>query len=195
MTTPGWQPLLDRIAAEPDPRRRANLEVVARHVVEEVAGNMPALMATLVADPQYLVWGASDSTGPSGHDEVIEWYRRLQAAGRNRLDYRIVRVVVDEYCVVTEGDFQYAIAGRHLGGVTRTETGEEVRPDDYHLVSHRTTVLWPITPEGLIEGEHIYSGERHRVLRRLTDGELPHLGPPERARPDSATHHDSPETQ
>ncbi|MGQ4599654.1 nuclear transport factor 2 family protein [Nocardia sp. R6R-6] len=191
--TPGWQPLLDRVAAERDPRRRANLEVVARHVVEEVAGNMPALMATLVDDPQYHVWGASDSTGPSGHDEVVEWYRRLQAAGRNRLDYRIVRVVVDEYCVVTEGDFQYAIAGRRLGGVTCTEAGEEVRPDDYHLVSHRATVLWPITPEGLIEGEHIYSGERHRVLRRLADGELPHLGPPERARLDSTAHPESPE--
>ncbi|WP_051163598.1 hypothetical protein [Nocardia brevicatena] len=192
--TPGWQLLLDRIAAERDPRRRANLEVVARHVVEEVAGNMPALMATLVAEPQYTVWGASDSTGPSGYDHVVEWYRRLQAAGRNRLDYRIVRVVVDEYCVVTEGDFQYAIAGRDLGGVTHTEAGEDVRPDDYHLVGHRATVLWPIDADGLIEGEHIYAGERHRVLRRLAEGELPHLGPPERARPESTSVSESSET-
>ncbi|MBA4857491.1 nuclear transport factor 2 family protein [Nocardia farcinica] len=181
--TPGWQPLLDRMTAEPDPRRRANLEVVARHVVEEVAGNLPALMATLVPEPEYTVWGASDSTGPSGHDQVVQWYRRLQAAGRNRLDYRIVRVVADENCVVTEGDFQYAIAGRDLDA-TRTEAGEDVRPDDYHLVSHRATVLWPISPDGLIEGEHIYSGERHRVLRRLAPGELPHLGPAHRAQSD-----------
>ncbi|MGQ4615549.1 nuclear transport factor 2 family protein [Nocardia sp. R7R-8] len=184
--TPGWQPLLDRIAAERDPRRRANLEVVARHVAEEVAGNMPALMATLVPEPEYTVWGASDSTGPSGYDQVVRWYRRLQSAGRNRLDYRIVRVVVDENCVVTEGDFQYAIAGRDLD-VTRTESGEDVRPDDYHLVSHRATVLWPISPDRLIEGEHIYSGERHRVLRRLAPGELPHLGPADRARPQPDT--------
>jgi hypothetical protein len=63
--TPGWQLLLDRIESETDPVRRANLEVIARHVVEEVAGNMPALMATLVPDPHYSVWGASDSVGPS----------------------------------------------------------------------------------------------------------------------------------
>lgn len=176
----GWQPLLDRLEAESDPVCRRNLEVVARHVVEEVAGNMPALMATLVPNPQYTVWGASDSRGPSGYDQVVEWYERLQAAGRNRLDYVIHRVVADRSCVVTEGDFHYAIAGRHLGGVTVTENGEPARPDDYHLVSHRTTVLWPVTPEGLIEGEHIYSGERHRVIRRLGDGELPHLGPIER---------------
>src|SRR5262249_35064577 len=90
---PGWQPLLDRIAAERNPKTKANMQIVARHVVEEVAGNMPALMATLVPDPQYSVWGASDSTGPSGYDAVVDWYHRLQAGGRNRLDYVIHRVV------------------------------------------------------------------------------------------------------
>ncbi|MCR8898609.1 nuclear transport factor 2 family protein [Gordonia sp. GONU] len=182
MSTPGWQPLLDRIAAESDPIRRRNLEVVARHVVEEVAGNMPALMATLVPEPEYVVWGASDSVGPSGYDEVVDWYRRLQAADRNRLDYVIHRVVVDEKCVVTEGDFHYAILGSELG-VTETEAGEPVSPEEFYLVGHRTTVLWPIDDAGLIEGEHIYAGERHRVFRRLAPGELPHLGPPSRATP------------
>jgi hypothetical protein len=181
MKTPGWQPLLDRISAESDPVRLRNLEVVARHVVEEVAGNMPALMATLVPHPEYRVWGASDSVGPSGRDEVVQWYTALEAADRNRLDYVIHRVVVDESCVVTEGDFQYAILGRDLGGATATEAGETIRPDDYHLVTHRTTVLWPISSDGLIEGEHIYAGERHRIRRRLESGELPHLGPATRA--------------
>lgn len=180
---PGWQPLLDRLAAESDPVRKRNLEVVARHVVEEVAGNMPALMDTLVPEPEYVVWGATDSVGPTGRAEVTDWYERLQRAGRNRLDYVIHRVVVDEHCVVTEGDFQYAIAGRDLPGVTTTEAGEAITPDGYHLVAHRTTVLWPVDENGLIEGEHIYAGERHRVLRRLDDGEMPHLGPEERARP------------
>jgi hypothetical protein len=181
--TPGWQPLLDRIESETDPVRRANLEVVARHVVEEVAGNMPALMATLVPEPRYSVWGASDSVGPSGYDQVVRWYERLQAAGRNRLDYVIHRVVADESCVVTEGDFHYAIRGRDLGEVTKTEAGELLSAEDFYLVAHRTTVLWPIGSAGLIEGEDIYSGERHRVVRKLADGELPHLGPPERQLP------------
>lgn len=178
---PGWQLLLDRIAAERDPRRKANLEIVARHVVEEVAGNMTALMATLVDDPHYSVWGASDSTGPSGYEAVVEWYRRLQAAGRNRLDYVIHRVVADEQCVVTEGDFQYAIAGRELDA-THAESGEPVMDDGFYLVTHRATVLWPISTDGLIEGEDIYAGERHRVVRQLAHGEMTHLGPSERQR-------------
>jgi hypothetical protein len=178
--TPGWQPLLDRIASEPDPARKANLEVVARHIVAEVAGDMPALMATLVPDPHYSVWGASDSIGPSGYDEVVNWYHRLQSTGRNRLDYVIHRVVVDAGCVVTEGDFHYAVPGQDLVGTAVTETGEPVVADEFYLVTHRAAVLWPISAAGPIEGEHIYAGERHRVIRRLAAGEMTHLGPTER---------------
>lgn len=179
--TPGWQLLLDRIAAERDAIRRANLEIVARHVTEEVAGNTSALMGTLVADPHYSVWGASDSVGPRGYDAVVRWYRGLQATGRNRLDYVLYRVVVDEYCVVTEGDFHYAIAGRDLVA-DQTEDGKPITATEYYLVTHRATVLWPISSNGLIEGEHIYAGERHRVRRRLADNDMLHLGPMERRR-------------
>lgn len=179
-TTPGWQPLLDRIDCEKDPVRRANLSIVARHVVEEVAGNMGALMGTLVESPEYLVWGASDSVGPSGQDEVVDWYTRLQSASRNRLDYVIHRVVVDENTVVTEGDFFYAILGRDLTGFHVSEIGEALNDNDFYLVGHRTTVLWPVSEDGLIEGEHIYAGERHRVVRQLRGGEYPHLGPASR---------------
>lgn len=187
---PGWQPLLDRMAEEKNPATKAHLEIVARHVIEEVAGNTSALMATLVPEPHYTVWGASESTGPSGYAAVVDWYHRLQAAGRNRLDYVIRRVVADERCVVTEGDFQYAIAGRELG-VAAAESGEPVDPDSYYLVTHRTTVFWPISPDGLIEGEDLYAGERHRVIRRLGDHEQLHLGPLERQhRAEQSTAHD-----
>lgn len=175
MSAPGWQPLLDRLASEQDPTRRRNLEVVGRHVVQEVAGDLEALMATLVPEPTYTVWGASDSVGPDGRDEVLEWYRALVNSGRNRLDYVIHRVVVDEHTVVTEGDFQYAFTGDELSGGT-TELGESVLPERRYLVSHRALVLWPINDCGLIEGEHIYAGERHRVLRELGPGEHPALG-------------------
>lgn len=181
MTQPGWQLLLDRIAAETDPVRKRNLEVVARHVVEEVAGNLEALLATLVPEPEYVVWGASDSTGPTGRAEVLRWYEALKAAGRNRLDYDLHRVVVDEQTVVTEGDFLYAIDGADLSGIERAESGDLVESGTYYLVGHRTLVLWPINADGLIEGEHIYAGERHRVLRPLEDGERPDLGPVHRA--------------
>lgn len=181
-SSPGWQPLVDRVATETDPIRRRNLEVVARHVVEEVAGNLPALMATLVAEPTYTVWGASDSVGPQGHDAVVSWYESLKVGSRNRLDYVLHRVVADEETVVTEGDFHYAIPGSDLSGFSAAESGEAITPEGWYLVTHRTLVLWPVNAQGLIEGEHIYAGESHRVRRALADDEMPHLGPEHRAR-------------
>ncbi|MDX6231817.1 MAG: hypothetical protein QOH68_785 [Nocardioidaceae bacterium] len=178
---PGWQLLLDRLAAETEPTLRRNLEVVARHVVEEVAGRREELMATLVPEPGYTVWGASESNGPTGRAEVHAWYDALGRAGRNRLDYVLERVVVDSGAVVTEGDFFYAIAGRDLPGATFTEAGDSVAADTFYLVGHRALVMWPVDDAGLIEGEHIYAGERHRVIRPLAGDELTRLGPPERA--------------
>jgi hypothetical protein len=175
-TTPGWQPLLDRLEAERDPVRRRNLEVVGRHVVEEVSGNIPALMATLVEEPVYSVWGASTSTGPRGHDEVVAWYDALVTSGRNRLDYVLHRVVVDEHTVVTEGDFLYAFVGADVDTDGRTEAGEPISAHERYLVAHRAVILWPINADGLIEGEHIYAGEGHRVVRTLGRHERPDLG-------------------
>lgn len=182
MSTPGWQLLVDRVASEHDPVVRRNLEVVARHVVEEVAGNLPALMATLVPEPTYTVWGASTSVGPDGHDAVVAWYETLKSSGRNRLDYLLHRVVADHGSVVTEGDFHYAVAGRDLSGFAETEAGEPITDHGWYLVTHRALVVWPVNDDGLIEGEHIYAGEHHRVRRALAPGELPNLGPAERAK-------------
>ena len=60
------QALIDALERETDPVRRRNLEVVARHVTCEVAGDIAGILATLVAEPVYRIWGASTSRGPQG---------------------------------------------------------------------------------------------------------------------------------
>ena len=60
-----WRLLATRIASETDPRVRANLEIVARHVVLEVSGDVETLMTTLVPEPQYNYFGV-DFPGPPG---------------------------------------------------------------------------------------------------------------------------------
>jgi len=170
MTTdrPSWQLLLDRIEREPDPRRKANLDIVARHVVLEVAGDVPALMTTLVAEPVYNFRGVTDTPAAHGATAVRAHYETLIATGRNRLDYHITRVVVDDDHVVTDGDFHFAYPA--------ADTGE-----DWNLVAVHCLIVWPIDESGLIEGEEIYAAEPPRVIRRLMPGELPNLGPLSRA--------------
>jgi hypothetical protein len=173
-----WRLLAERLEAETDPRRRANLEVVARHVAEEVRGDIPALMTTLVPEPVYRIWGASASTGPRGHDEVVAHYAAMLPSGKNRLEYELERVVVDDRSVVTEGRFRHAYRGSTIAA--RLEGVVDVDADRWYLVEYQALVVWPISADGLIEGEEIYAGEPLRVLRPLGPGECPHLGPVDR---------------
>ena len=174
-----WQLLADRVAGEPNPRVKANLEMVARHVEAEVRGDIPDLMPTLTAEPTYSFVGATDSVGPKGYEEVEGHYESLVATGRNRLEFEVSRVVADEQTVITEGVFRHAYAGQTLLG--RGFTGD-VEPDPivWYLAEYQALVVWRMTPDGLIEGEDIYTAEPPRVIRRLARGERPHLGPVKR---------------
>lgn len=174
-----WRLLVQRIDTELDARRRANLEIVARHVVEEVRGDIPALLATLVAEPVYRIWGASSSSGPKGHAEVEAHYEAMVASGKNRLEYELSLVLVDEHTVVTEGVFRHAYSGATLAG-RYGAAGTAL--DAWYLVEYQALVVWPISANGLIEGEEIYAGEPPRIVRALAPGECPHLGPVNRDR-------------
>lgn len=111
-----WSLLAERVAHERDARRRANLEVVARHVEAEVRGDLDALMATLVPEPRYEIWGGSSSVGPKGREEVVAHYQAMFDSGKSRLEYEVTRVVVDDDSVVTEGVFRHAYTGSALAG-------------------------------------------------------------------------------
>ncbi len=176
---PSWQLLIDALGREADPIRRRNLEVVARHVTCEVAGDVDGVLATLVREPVYRIRGASTSRGPRGGAEVRAFYEDLVASGKNRLEFRIERVVADERTVVTEGEFRFAYPGAWLSG-RPTEGDTPVAADGWYLVAYQALILWPIDDAGLIEGEDVYAGEPPRILRRLSSGELSHLGPIDR---------------
>jgi limonene-1,2-epoxide hydrolase len=177
-----WQMIADRLEAETDPRRKALLAVVAEHVEAEVRGDVDALMQTLVDDPQYHFYGAQGTDGPKGHDNVIAHYNGLNAAGMNRLEFDVFRVVVDDDHVITEGWFRHAVPpmiAEMLTG-TKPEHGYGM-PPEWYLVEYLCLVVWPATPEGKLIGEDIYFGTPPRIVRPLAPGEAPHLGPPERA--------------
>ena len=172
-----WQLLVDRLAAETDPRRRANLEIVARHVDAEVRGDLDALMATLTTTPIYRYLGATASSGPVGAEAVRAYYAKSVETGKNRLEFEIDNVVVDEHAVVTGGVFRHAYVGSELR--SRGHDESTVRdPDAWYLVQYRAIVLWPISAsDGLIAGEDVYIAEAPRVERQLSEDEAPQLGP------------------
>jgi hypothetical protein len=175
-----WKLLAERADAESDPRRRALLQTVLRHLESEVAGDLDTTMATLTDDPDYRVWGATDHTGPRGREAIRRMYEGQQAIGKNLLEYHVDRVLVDAD-VVTEGVFRHAYQGAQLvaDGVA---DAADVIPDQRYLIEYRALVVWVMSPDGLIEGEDTYKAEPARVVRRLEADELPHLGLPPRTR-------------
>jgi hypothetical protein len=170
------QTLAMAMAEATDPVILRNLRTVAEHVDAEVAGDIDRLMATLVKEPVYRIWGASKSVGPQGFDEVRENYQALVRSGKNRLSYEVTRVVADARCVVTEGHFRLAYPGAVLPFAT-LPSSEPVRHDHWYLVEYKCVVLWPMDADGLILGEELYAGEAPRVVQHLEDGEHPELGP------------------
>lgn len=176
-TGPGWQPLLDAIATEVDPKVRHALELVAEHVVAEVAGDIDGLLHTLTGDPEYHIWGASSSKGPVGVDEVREYYGKMVGSGKNRLDYVLTRVVANASTVVTEGQFHHVFQGCEIAGRAQPWSGGEPQPGHWYHVAYQCLVVWPLSEDGVLLGEEIYAGEAPRIVREVTPEELPHLGP------------------
>jgi hypothetical protein len=170
-----WRLLTERLAAETDPVRRRNLEVVARHVVAEVAGDLEGLERTLVPDPHYTFWGGDSARRLNSMEEVRDFYVNNVRVGKSRLAFDINRVLVDERTVVTEGVFRHVVEGRYLSGRTLPDGGP-LDPRARYLTAYHALVVWPISADGLIEGEEIYLGEPHQVQRAVAPGEFPHLG-------------------
>lgn len=175
-----WRLLTERLAEETDERLRSNLEVVARHVEAEVGGDIPALMATLVPQPEYEFLTDSGSGTASGFETVKALYERAVEHGRNRREFELSLVLADRDHVVTEGALRQVMPGREIQefGI---EYEEEPAPDNWYLTEALTLIVWPITPEGLISGERVYFAQKERILRPVAPHECLHLGPLDRA--------------
>lgn len=174
MTAPGWQPLLDAIDGATDPGVRHALEMVARHVVAEVNGDIEGVLATLVPEPTYRFWGVGTNRSVlDGADGVRGFYDTLVGTGKNRLDYVLSRVVADAGTVITEGVIHHVLDGADLVGRVSTP----VEAGHWYHVTYQSLIVWPIEEStGLLSGEEVYLGEQHQVVREIAPEELPHLG-------------------
>ena len=71
----GWQSMNKFIADQTNPKHKALLEMVQEHMRTEVRGEHAGLMATLVDEPQYHMWGGPADTGPKGRQAVSDFYQ------------------------------------------------------------------------------------------------------------------------
>jgi len=155
----GWQSLSKFIAAQSNPKHKALLEMVQEHMRTEVRGQHAGLMATLVDDPQYHMWGGPADTGPKGRKAVSDFYQAMFDANGQNFEFEVRKVIVDDGGVVTEGVLRTAVAGSAVlaAGVTQVE-GEPVDPEGTYVNEGQLLTVWPAGDGGKLVGEDIYFG-------------------------------------
>jgi hypothetical protein len=154
-----WTAVEERLAAERDPRRRRNLELVVAHMKAEARADIEGVVATLCDRPRYRTHSQPDVAAlnpASDKDAVRAFYQRtIVDTGAHRLELAVDRVIVDDDAVLTEGTMRIAYPGRTLQAM-----GLDVpEPDRHYLYEARMAVVWPVDPEsGLLVGEEVYTG-------------------------------------
>ena len=148
-----WKIIDDLLASETDDWRRKMLAQLKEHVQAECGGNLEALMETMVDEPNFHNWSATEDIGPKGYDNLREFYSGLIASGSNQFEYRIERIIIGDDTLVTEGEIKIPFQGSMLQAMGMTN----VKPGAYYATSGRTVTFWPFSEDGRIMGEDIYS--------------------------------------
>jgi hypothetical protein len=154
-----WQPLEARIATERDPRCKQLLEQVRDHMRTEILGDFEGLMATLIDEPEYHLWGTPVEGGPKGRAEVEAFYQQMISGGGNWFHFDIQRIVVDHDSVVTEGLMRMQMPGAAVAasGISDVD-GQAVEEGATYLAITQILTVWPAAEDGRIIGEDIYFG-------------------------------------
>ena len=148
--------LKNRIANEPNPRHAAMLENYLQHLYCEVHGDLEAIMATLVPEPEYHFHNPQSSgEGPKGNAEVRQFYINLFTTRSNVLERHFKRVIVTDDYIVSEGHMDHVYPGKLLAS-----RGSPVDPDAWYLATYPILAILPYVGEGtdvLMFGEDTYT--------------------------------------
>jgi hypothetical protein len=151
-----WRMLEERIATETNPLHRRQLETIVKHMKGESMGDIDFILTTVSPDATYYHFNTPGAPPRvfHGHDGIRGFYDEMLATVSVNTEMCVERLVVDDYCVVTEGPMRSAVRGTALKAA-----GLEVDDlDAFYFSEGQALVVWPFDPEsGLILGERIYT--------------------------------------
>ena len=147
-----WAMAEQRLAGEPDPRRRQLLATIIEHAQAEALPDYERLMATVSPRAHYRFFG-DEVTDVIGKDGVGAFYAELVDTGRNSVEHAVDRMVVDRDAITTEGPMRMAYPGAFLADV-----GIEVPDlDGLYLYETRMMIVWGFDEDGLVQCEDSYA--------------------------------------
>ena len=161
------RPWRERLEITNDPRHRAIIETMLRHVQTEFDGDLDGVMDTMSSDPVYI---NTEGDGPRGRAEVRDFYARMFAhADLGNMRVENVRLIIDDDAILTESRVSQVVPGwraRELGYTVPDESGH------YAVHRHHATVL-PFDSTGKLCGEVAYARQNGPLdWDRIPDDEL-----------------------
>ena len=145
-----------RMATETDPTKRRMLDEVRFHIAVEAGGEIEPAVERLSPNCEYVLF--DHSTAPvtiRGADAVRkDFYGALFDFIDPRLEWDIIRCMVDGNAVITEGVQKSAVLGTAL--IKMGIAGAE--PDGLYLQDARHLVIWPFDDKLRLIGETVYFG-------------------------------------
>lgn len=151
------EPIEKRLQDETNPVFRRQLEEVAFHIKTEVGGQTERALQRLSPRARYQMFdNVSAPVVLEGVDVIRrEFYEALLVSvDPTKQQWDIVRLLVDDGAVITEGHLQIAMRGSYL-----VANGVQVDdPEAFYLSEGWHLVTWPFDEDGLLIGEEIYCG-------------------------------------
>ena len=155
----GWRSMDKFIKAQHNPKHKALLEMVQEHMRTEVRGDHAGLMATLVDEPEYHMWGGPSDPGPKGRKAVSDFYQTMFDNNGQGFEFEVQKVIVDDNGAVTEGTLRTLVAGSAVvsAGIEEVQ-GKPVVAEGTYVNEGQLLTVWPAGQEGKLVGEDIYFG-------------------------------------
>ncbi|AIY17550.1 hypothetical protein GUY44_05665 [Pimelobacter simplex] len=162
--------ITDRLATTESPRQRTMLERMRVHAAAERDGDLETLVGTLGEATDYHFWELSGDVGPKTREGVAAYYRNLVENNGHVLEFHCERMVVDDQCIVIEGNLTMIQPGALM--VQHPMAGDFAEADKNYLIRMRNVIFWSFDEDLMIIGEDSYSGGPIE-MRVLEDHELP----------------------
>ena len=149
-----WRHVDQLLESETDEWRGHMLSALKEHMMAECGGDLDALLATMIDEPRFHTWSATEDTGPKGFAALKEFYSGLIASGSNRFEYAVERIIIGDDTLVTEGEIFIPFPGAMLAQMGIPD----INPEAMYATKGRTVTFWPFDKAtGGIIGEDIYS--------------------------------------
>jgi hypothetical protein len=166
-----WHDFEVRQAETTDEAEQQMLQVVIEHIEAEMARDVDAVMATLVAEPNFHVWAGGRDIGPKGAEEVRAYYTRFFAGGGAVFESVKERIVVAGRTIAHEGPVRNLLPGQ-----VAKARGYDVPDEDAHyLVRFRNCVWWSFDESLLALGEDSYTTIDLGAWELVPNDELPEV--------------------